>query len=315
MRPVAKVFAHPSQRALARTIADHLEVPLGEAVIDAFADGERHVELAEPLWGQGAVLVVSTSPPVDERLMTLALLADAAKRAGASPIVAVVPYFGYARSERLTRLGLPIAAHVAARLIEGAGVTHLVSADLHSPAIAGFFSIPVIDVAAWPLLLARWPAGEGRVLVAPDAGGLKRVSEAAGKLGLGMAIAAKSRPRPDAPKVLHLWGEVAGREAIVLDDMITTAGTIARVGEILAERGATAIDVAATHAVMAPGAEAKLRALGVRRLVVTDTVPFAPDSPWQALEVVSLGQALAAAVAPCLWQTAEGEAPPPALGG
>lgn len=299
---MACLYGLEPQFLLAGALADRLGLPVGSATIGAFEDGERNVRIHDRLAGRTAILVGSTGPPVDASLVALALLADAARRAGARDIVAVVPYFGYARGERLAGPGAAVPCRVAADILAGAGVRHLVTVDLHSPAIAGFFTIQVEEVSAVPLLADRFRGdlAEGTVAVAPDAGAIKRVSVFAERLGIPMAIATKQRTGPDTPRLIQLWGDVAGMEALILDDMVTTGNTILQVAQALSERGARGLSVAATHAVMTPGAEARLRALGLRRFVTTDTLPYHPATDWPAWEAISLAPLLARAIARCL---------------
>lgn len=280
------------------SLASRLGLPRGEPVLGSFADGERSVRIPEDLAGRPVVLVGSTGPPVDSNLMTMALLADAARRAGARTVLAVIPYLGYSRSERLAEPGAPIGARVVADLLQGAGVSQLVTLDLHSPAIAGFFTIPVFEETAGALLAARYPEAhpDTHVVVSPDAGGIKGAGHFASLLGLPLAVAVKHRLAPDLPRVMHLWGEVSGRVAILRDDMITTGGTLEQVGRLLLDRNVQALEVVATHAVMTPGARERLRGLGIRRLITTDSLPH-PDADWEVLPIASL---LAPRIARCV---------------
>lgn len=295
-----RVFGAPSQEALWRAVAREADLPAGQATVTGFPDGEREVRFHDSLWGQSAVLVASTGPPVDSNTMALALMADAARRAGARRIVAVVPYMGYSRGERLAEGGVPIAARLVADLLQAAGVTHLVALDLHNPAIAGFFTIPVLEVSAIERFADALRSGRDQVVVAPDAGAAKRVSRLASLLGRPMAVAAKTREAPDRPRILQVCGEVAARDVLLCDDMISTGGTLEQVVRALRAQGARTIDVVATHAVMSDAAEDRLRSLDLRRLLVTDSLPYRPHRPWPALEVVSVAQVLARAVSACL---------------
>lgn len=292
------VIGMPAQLGLARAIAARLDLPLGHATVARFADGEARVSLEADVVGQAVYLVGSTGPPVDSTLMAMAQLIDAARRARARSITAIVPYLGYSRSDHMADPGAPIACRLVADLFQAAGLDGLIAVDLHSPSIPGFFSIPVVEGSAIDLLADSFQRHERRVVVAPDGGAIKRASRYAARLGASMAVAMKHRPAPDAPKLLHLWGEVEGREALIVDDMVSTGGTIEQVARRLQERGATAIDLAVTHPVMAPEAEDRLRALGIRRMVVTDSLPFEPRAAWPALEVVSLAPLLASLARP-----------------
>lgn len=291
-----------TEAGFAAAVAAAAGIPVGQAEIGAFADGEPHVRLGDGLAGRAAVLVASTGPPVAANLLTLACLADAARRAGASPIVAVVPYFGLARGDHQAETGTPIPARLAADWLQGTGVTHLITVDLHSPAVAGFFTIPVVELTAVDGLAAALAgvSAAHHVVVAPDAGAIKRVSRVAHAWHLPMALAAKARPRPGAAEVLALWGDVAGRQAIVVDDMVSTGGTVAAVARRLHEAGAVAVDLVATHAVMVPGAEETLRGAGIRRFITTDTLPYVPASPWSRVDVLTVAPQLGRAVRACL---------------
>ncbi|MNX85927.1 Ribose-phosphate pyrophosphokinase [compost metagenome] len=302
MTPRGWIFGLATQAALVEALAASTGFERGRADLGGFADGERWVRLGEEVAGLPVVLVGSTSPPVDSHLMTLAFMADAARRAGASRIVAVVPYFGYARAERLAQPGAPIPCRVVADLLQGSGITDLVTLDWHSPAIAGFFTVPVIEASALGLLASRFAgASAGRtVVVSPDAGGIKRASQFASLLGVPLGVALKQRLAPDRPRVLQLFGDIEGHDALVVDDMVTTGGTIQQVTAQLRQHGASAIDVAAVHPVMAGDAEALLRSLGIRRFVVSDSIPFAPATPWPGFEVVPVAPVLAEALARCL---------------
>lgn len=295
----ARVYGLPAQEALVGAIAHHADLPLGQSTVVGFPDGERGVRFQDSLWGRSAVLVVSTGPPVDSNTMTLAMMADAARRAGARRIVAVVPYLGYSRSERLSEWGVPIACRVVADLLQGAGVTHLVALDLHSPAIAGFFTIPVIEVSAIESFAAALGPARDQVIVAPDTGAAKRVGKLATLLGRPVAVATKTRLGPESPRILQICGAVGG-EVAIWDDMISTGATLEQVVTTLRARGVGAIDVAATHAVMSGGAEERLRALALRRVLVTDSLPYRPSAEWPGFEVLSVAPLLARAVTACL---------------
>lgn len=296
----ARIYGPPTQDALVRAVAHQADLPVGQITVGGFPDGEREVRFHEALWGRSVALLASTGPPVDSGTMTLALMADAARRAGAGRVVAVVPYMGYSRGERLAEWGGPLAARLVADLLQAAGVTHLVALDLHSPAIAGFFTIPVREVSALELFADALRPEPDSVIVAPDAGATKRVSKLAALLGRPMAVAAKTRLGPDRPRILQICGEVADRDVIVCDDMISTGSTLEQVVGRLREHGARRIDVAATHAVMSDAAEERLRALGLRRVLVTDSLPYRPQAPWPGFEVLSIAPLLARAVIACL---------------
>ncbi len=291
----ARILGLPAQSGLAASLSVQLGIPLITATIGSFADGERQVRLHDDVAGQVLILVGSTGPPVDSNLMAMAQLIDAARRSAARSITAVIPYLGYSRSDHMADPGTPLACRLVADLLQAAGLDRLVSVDLHSPAIPGFFTIPVTEGSAIDLLADAFRTGrpDRRIVVAPDAGAIKRAGRFASRLGAPLAIALKHRPAPDVPKILQLWGDFEGRDAIIVDDMISTGATIEHVARRLHEGGATAIDLAVVHPVMAPGAEERLRARGIRRIVVTDSLLYQPETEWPALEVASLAPLLA----------------------
>jgi len=263
--------AHPS---LARGIARLAGAALVPATLSAFADGETRARIEGEVRDADLYIVQPTSPPVNERLVALALLVDAARAAGARRVTAVVPYFGYARQDVRKQPGEPRSAQMAARILECAGVDRLVALELHSPALDSAFRIPLVhleaDEAALPLLRAwRLPAP---VVVSPDAGGLKRAQRYASALHAPLAAIAKTRPYPDAAAALTVLGDVRGRTCLIVDDMASTGGTIAGAAEILRAAGAAAVHAFFVHAVMAPGALERIKAAGVQLIAATDSV-------------------------------------------
>jgi ribose-phosphate pyrophosphokinase len=284
--------AHP---ALAKDLADELGWPLLTAEVGAFADGEARVRIAEDVRDTAVFVVQPTGPPVNDHLMALALLADAARAAGAASVTAIVPYLGYARQEQRSRVGDPRSAQVVARLLGGVGLDHLITLDLHAPALESALPMPATLLRADELFLrcVRGWAVRDLAVVAPDAGGLKRAQRFADALDVPLAVVAKNRPRPDAAAPVQVLGEVKGRECLVVDDMASTGRTLTGAAEALRRAGATAVHAAFTHAVMAPGAADRLAAAGFGRLLTTDSVPVAAR-PW--LEVVPTAPLLAQAV-------------------
>jgi ribose-phosphate pyrophosphokinase len=289
-----KLIAGDAHPALARDLARELKVPLVTAEVGAFADGETRVHVAEDVRGAAVFLVQPTCPPVNERLMVLALLADAVRAAGAARLIGVVPYFGYARQERRGRPGDPRSAQVVGRLLGSVGLDHLVTLDLHAPALESALPMPATLLHAEEVFLPRLKGWGLRdvVVVAPDAGGLKRAQRLALALGAPLAAIAKDRPRPDAATPLQVLGEVKGRACLVVDDMASTGRTLAGAGAALRQAGAREVHAAFTHAVMAPGAAEILSAARFGKVLTTDSIPVAA-APW--LEVVSVAPALARA--------------------
>jgi ribose-phosphate pyrophosphokinase len=260
--------AHPG---LAHEIARSSGIALAATSIASFADGETRVRIEDDVRGAEVVIVQPLSAPANERLVALALIADAARAAGAARVHAVIPYFAYARQDVRKHPGEPRSAQLAARILAEAGIERVVALELHSPALESAFSMPIEHLQADEVLLpvAR---GRGYAIVSPDAGGLKRAQRYAAALGAPLAVVAKRRTGPDAAVALQVLGEVRGHTCLVVDDMASTGGTIAGAAAALAAAGAREVHAMFVHAVMAPGALERIRAAGVRRIVTTDSV-------------------------------------------
>jgi ribose-phosphate pyrophosphokinase len=284
--------AHP---VLAENLARELRLPRVAAEVGAFADGETRVHLAQDVREATVILVQPTCPPVNDHLMVLALLADAARAAGAARVVGVVPYFGYARQEQRGRPGDPRSAQVAARLLGSVGLDHLVTLDLHAPALESALPMPATLLRAEDVFLPRikgWGI-QDLVIVAPDAGGLKRAQRFAHALDTHLAVIAKDRPRPDVATPLQVLGAVKDRVCLVVDDMASTGRTLSGAADALRQAGAREVHALFTHAVMAPGAVDWLRAARFGKLLSTDSIPVAADT---GLEIVSIAPLLAQTV-------------------
>jgi ribose-phosphate pyrophosphokinase len=283
--------AHP---ALARRVAELARARLVPAAVSAFADGETRLRIEGDVRDADLYIVQPTSPPVNERLVALALLADAARAAGAARVTAVVPYFGYARQDVRKVAGEPRSAQVAARILECAGIDRLVALELHSPALEAAFRIPLVHLAADEVVLPVIRAWRlpGLTVVSPDAGGMKRAQRYAGALGAPLAVIAKMRPQPDAATAAAVLGEVRGRQCLIVDDMASTGRTLAAAAEALRAAGAAAVHAFFVHAVMAPGALERIHAAGVQRIAATDSV--APQG--ESLERVEVAPLLARAL-------------------
>jgi ribose-phosphate pyrophosphokinase len=260
--------AHP---ALAHEIARGAGIALARTTIAAFADGETRVRIEHEVRGAEVVIVQPLSAPANERLMTLALLAEAARAAEAAHVSALIPYFAYARQDVRKHPGEPRSAQLAARILATAGVERVVTLELHSPALESAFPMPVVDLQAEELLLPSARA-RGGVIVSPDAGGLKRAQRYAGALGAPLALVAKTRTGPDVAAALQVLGEVRGEACLIVDDMASTGGTIAGAAQALLAAGAREVHAMFVHAVMAPGALERMRGAGVRSIVTTDSV-------------------------------------------
>jgi ribose-phosphate pyrophosphokinase len=292
------LFAGTSNPVLSRAIAAELGARPGACHVERFPDGETAVRIDEPVRGREVILVQSTAPPVNDHLVELLAFADALRRAAAARVTAVVPYFGYARADKRHGRREPITASLVARLIQAAGVDHVVTIDLHAAQIEGFFQIPVDSLTAVPTLCRslRDRLPPGFVVVSPDAGRVTTASDYAFRLGTSVVVLHKRRVSGTETEVTHVVGDVRDRPCLVIDDMISTGGTIARAVEALLAAGARPeITVAATHGLFVGGARARLSVEAVREVVVTDTVAFA-DAPWPKLTVASVGPLLVAAI-------------------
>jgi len=294
-RDAPKLIAGNAHPALAEDLACALKIPLLSAEIEAFADGETRVHVAGDVRDATAFIVQPTCPPVNENLMVLALLADAVRAAGAARAVGLVPYFGYARQEQRSRCGDPRSAQVVGRLLSAVGLDHLVTLDLHAPALESALPMPATLLGAEEVFLPvvkSWGVRD-LVVVAPDAGGMKRAQRFALALGGRLAVIAKDRPRPDTARPLQVLGDVKDRDCLVVDDMASTGRTLAGAADALRQAGARQVHAVFTHAVMAPGASDRLLAAQFGRVLTTDSIPVSANSWW---EVVPIGPFLARTV-------------------
>ena len=284
--------AHPE---LARDIARLTKASLIPTSVSAFADGETRVRIEVDVREADLYIVQPTSPPTNERLMTLALIADAARVAGAARVTAVVPYFGYARQDVRKSDGEPRSAQLAARVLRTAGIDRLVALELHSPALESAFEIPLVHLQADELMLPliRGWGIRDLTIIAPDAGGMKRAQRYASALEAPLAVVAKWRPRPDVAVSLQVLGEVRQRVCLIVDDMASTGRTIIGAARALVDAGAKEVRALFVHAVMAAGALDDMCAASVRRIVTTDSVHRSPDP---RVEVISIAPLLARTV-------------------
>ena len=285
---------------LAQSVERELDIRLAACTTERLPDGEIFARLDESVRGQEVVLLQPTSPPVNDRVIELLAITDACRRAAAARIVAVLPYFGYARSDRRDGRRMPIMGSLLAALMERAGIDHVITLDVHTPALEGFFRIAVDNLSAVPVLAEalrpRMPSNA--VIVSPDLGASRLASRYATMLDVPVAICYKQRTSPTAVSVSRVTGDVAGRPCVIIDDMITTGGTIVEC--IRALRAANAlpeVTVAATHAVLVPGTVSRIAAAGVRELIVTDSIPLTDDPAAELrLAVVSVAPLLARAI-------------------
>src|SRR5690349_12225068 len=277
-RSTMAVFAGNANPQLAQDIARHLMVPLGRSSVGRFSDGETTVELLENVRGRDVFLVQSTSPPANDHLMELMMMADACRRASSARITAVIPYFGYARQDRRPRATrVPITAKVVANMIANSGIDRLLTVDLHADQIQGFFDIPVDNVYASPVLLGdvwkrKYP---DLMVVSPDVGGVVRARALAKRLDdADLAIIDKRRPQPNQAEVMNIIGDVSGRSCVIVDDMVDTAGTLCLAAKALKDNGAKKVLAYITHPVLSGKAVANIDGSALDELVVTDTIPL-----------------------------------------
>jgi ribose-phosphate pyrophosphokinase len=292
------IFSGNANRCLAETIARALGRALGSATVERFPDGEVDVRLHGSVRQRAVVLIQSTAPPVNDHLMELLALADASRRASAARVIAVVPYFGYARSDKRHGDRTPIAARLVADLLQTAGVDHVITVDLHASQIEGFFRIPVDSLSAVPVITAavRPYLPAGTVVVSPDAGRLSMATEYAAHLDTSLVLVHKTRESGTRTRVTHLVGDVRDRPCLIVDDMISTGGTIEETLEALQQAGAApGIRIAATHGLLLKQAPPRLSADTVADVFVTDTVRTAVE-PWPRLHVISIASLVADAI-------------------
>ena len=292
-----QLFAGNAHPALAASLSHELEVPLGRAIVEPWKNGETRVKLDENVRGSDVFILQPTCDPVNHHIMELLLIIDALQRASAARITAVIPYYGYAKQEKKTSGREPISAKLVANVLTVAGTDRVLAIDLHAPAIEGFFDIPVDHLRATPLLAKafRDRIDDDVVVVSPDAGGVARAEDFRRRIRGSLAIISKQHPQPDATETLEMVGDVEGKTAVIVDDMISTGGTLIQAAQLLKERGASAIHVAATHGVFAGDALAQIRDSAIDELFVTDTVPL-PGPASSHIEVVSVAPLLAEAV-------------------
>ena len=274
-RSELKIFSGSAHPELARSIADYVGTPLGEAQVKSFPDGETSVRFMENIRGRDVFIVQPTCPPVNHNLMELLILADAARRASAARITAVMPFFGYARQDRKDRPRVPITAKLVANLIAAAGVNRVLTVDLHAQQIQGFFDIPVDHLYAQPVFLRhlRTQDMDPLVVVAPDVGGIKVANAYARALHVQLATVAKNRKSDTEVESAYLIGEVADRNVLLVDDLTTTAGTITAAARLCKEHGARSVRAAVTHAVLTDMAVERLRGSVIEELITTDSIP------------------------------------------
>ena len=298
--PNLKIFSGRGHPALSRAIAEYLGLPLGQVTIDPFPDGEVLIKLDEDVRGRDVFFIQPTCPPADQTLMELLIFIDCARRASAKRITAVIPYFGYARQDRKDEGRVPITAKLVANLISTAGADRVLTMDLHAGQLQGFFDVPVDNLYAEPILSRYYAEQElaNLALLSPDVGNAKRAGQYARRLNGELAIIDKRRVSGSQADMSRIIGDVKGKNVLMIDDMITTAGTICSAAELARKEGAARILAGATHAVFCGPAIERLRDAPIDEIVVTDTIPL-PESTIQTLKklkVLSVAELMGEAI-------------------
>ena len=275
-----KLFGGTSNPSLTEEVCAYLGIPPGKMTAKTFSDGETQVEIHENTRNMDAFILQSTCTPVNDNLMQLLIIIDALKRASAKRITAVIPYYGYGRQDRKVKPRVPISAKLVADLITMAGANRVVSIDLHAGQIQGYFNIPVDNIFAAPVLLKymRTHFQDNLVIVSPDAGGVERARAFAKRLGAYLAIIDKRRDQPNVAEAMNIIGEVEGKKAIILDDMVDTAGTLTEAAKALIQKGCSAIYACCTHPVLSGPAIDRIMQSPIEQLVVTNTIPLGEEA-------------------------------------
>ena len=293
-----KIFTGNANPALAKEICDYLGLPLGEAFVGRFNNGEVQIMIDESVRGKDVFIIQPTSYPVNDNLMELMVMADALKRASARHITAVVPYYGYARQDRKTRGREPITAKLVANLMQTSGITRLVTIDLHAGQIQGFFDVPV-DHLYGASILAKYINEknlEDVIVVSPELGGVTRARDLADRIGAPIAIIEKKRPEPGVAKVMNLIGDVKGKNCIIVDDIVDTAGSLVEGAKALEEFGAKSVMAAVTHAVLTDPASERIANSNIKELIVTNTMPLPENCKLENVTQLSVAPLLGEAI-------------------
>ena len=270
------LFALSSNQELAQRVSREMGLPLGKSTVRQFSDGEIQVNIEESIRGKDVYILQSTSSPVNDNLMEILIMVDALKRASAQSINVVMPYYGYARQDRKARAREPITSKLVANMLEVAGVDRLLTIDLHAAQIQGFFDVPV-DHLFGASILAKYineKNMEDVIVVSPDLGGVTRARDLADRIGAPIAIIEKKRPEPGVAKVMNLIGDVAGKNCIIIDDIVDTAGSLVEGAKALEEFGAKSVTAAVTHAVLTDPASERIANSNIKELIVTNTIPL-----------------------------------------
>ncbi|WP_232699019.1 ribose-phosphate diphosphokinase [Brevibacillus daliensis] len=296
--PKLKVFTGSANPKLSHEIAEHIGLSLGNMETARFSDGECQIKLNESVRGSDVFIIQPTCAPVNEHLMELLVVCDALKRASAKSINVVMPYYGYARQDRKARSRDPITAKLVANLIETAGAERVITMDLHATQIQGFFDIPVDHLLGVPIL-AKYFQGKNLsdvVVVSPDHGGVTRARKLAERLGAPIAIIDKRRPEPNVAEVMNIVGNIEGKTAIMIDDMIDTAGTITIAANALVEAGAKDVYACCTHPVLSGPAIERIQNSTIKELVITNTLPLPEEKRIDKIKVLSVAPLIGEAI-------------------
>ncbi|ETP70602.1 ribose-phosphate diphosphokinase [Planomicrobium chinense] len=293
-----KIFALNSNQKLAEEIAEHIGLPLGKSSVTHFSDGEIQINIEESIRGCDVFIVQSTSEPVNENLMELLIMIDAVKRASARTVNVVMPYYGYARQDRKARSREPITAKLVANLLETAGATRVIALDLHAPQIQGFFDILIDHLVAVPLLSDYFLNDSGIdldnvIIVSPDHGGVTRARKMADRLKAPIAIIDKRRPRPNVAEVMNIVGNVDGKTAIIIDDIIDTAGTISIAASALVKSGAKEVYACCTHPVLSGPAVGRINDSVIKELIVTNSIALPEEKKSPKIKQLSVAKLMA----------------------
>lgn len=295
-----KIFSLNSNQPLAREVAEVIGRPLGKCSVNRFSDGEVQINIEESIRGCDVFVLQSTSDPVNENLMELLIMIDALRRASARTINVVMPYYGYARQDRKARSREPITAKLVANLLETAGADRVIALDLHAPQLAGFFDIPIDHLVAEPILTEYFSKKgfnqDELVIVSPDHGGVTRARKMADRMKAPIAIIDKRRPRPNVSEVMSIVGEVKGKTAILIDDIIDTAGTITAAADALIESGAKEVYACCTHPVLSGPAIERIDNSKIRELVITNTIELPEDKLSPKVKQLSVATLLGNAI-------------------
>ncbi len=293
-----KVFAGNSNPPLAEKICSYLGVTQGKILVSRFSDGECRVKIKETVRGKDVFVIQSTSPPVNENLVELLVMIDAFRRASAKRITAVIPYYGYSRQDRKDTPRVPITAKLVANMISVAGAHRVLVMDIHAKQIQGFFDCPVDNLQLFPVLIKYLKAKdfEHPVVVAPDQGGVERARTLAKKLKSPLVLVDKRRPQPNVSRVFHVIGDVRGKNTIVLDDMVDTAGTLSQVALALKENGAKSVYAAATHGVLSGKALDKIKKSVLEELIISDTIRKTKEGIGAKIKILSISELMGEAI-------------------